>query len=68
MFENVLFFINCTEQNTKENISLIRCCLLIKIQRRILKWYASETFLKQLRSSDNRPTPKTSAKDFCPAY
>ena len=68
IFKNVLFFIYCTEQNTKEIISLRRCYLLIKTWRSILKWCRITMFLKQLSSSNNRLAPKTSVKVFCPAF
>ena len=41
---------------------IINIYINIKTQRNILKWYGSKIFLKQLRSSTNRLTPKTSAK------
>ena len=63
IFKNVLFFIYCTEQNTKEIIWLRRCYLLIKTWS-ILKWYGSAIFLKQLSSNYNRLVPKTSVKSF----
>ena len=68
IFKNVLFFIYCREQNTKEIISLRRCYLLIKTWRSILKWCRITMFLKQLSSSNNRLAPKTSAKIFSPAF
>ena len=68
IFKNVFFFIYCTEQNTKEIISVRRCNLLIKTRRNILKWYGSTMFLKQLNSSNNRLTLKTSVNVFFPAY
>ena len=61
IFKNVLFFIFWTEQNTKE-IILLRCYLVIKTSRSILKWYGSTMFLKQLSSSNNKLVPKTSVK------
>ena len=67
-FKDVIFFIYFTEQNSKEIIWLKRCYLLLKTRRSILKWYGSTIFLKQLNSSNDRLTPKTSVNVFCPAY
>ena len=56
------FFTNCTEQNTKENLSLRRYYLFIKTWKSILKWNDSTMFLKQLSSNNNSLAPKTTAK------
>ena len=56
IFKNVLFFIYCTEQNTKEIIWLKRCYLPIKTRRSILKWYGSTKYLWQPISNNNRLT------------
>ena len=49
IFESMLFFIRCTEQNTKEILWLRRCYLFIKTRRSILKWYGSKIFLRKLK-------------------
>ena len=49
IFENMLFFIRCTEQNAKEIIWLRRCYLFIKTRTSILKWYGSKIFLRKLK-------------------
>ena len=68
VFKYVLVFKYCTEQNTKEIISLKRCYLLIKPWGSIFKWYGSTMFLKQPNTSNNNLALKTTAKVFCPVY